>query len=107
MGKPNQRITRQFGENFKLVSSHRSNDYVFHRSVPLGLVTASVDGQSMVDNTALLETREAEFKLDTTKPYKINADTNGVCRLFHFPCHNAMLILPQTEYYTLLLASQP
>lgn len=66
---------------------------VFHRSVPLGLVTASVDGQSLIDNTALLESREAEFNLDTTKPYKINADTNGVCKLFHFPCHNAMLIL--------------
>jgi hypothetical protein len=33
----------------------------------------------LVDNTALLVTREAEFKLDTNKPFKINADTNGVC----------------------------
>src|SRR5712675_1983316 len=49
------------------------------RSIPLGLVTASVPGQALVDNTALLEAREAEFKLDTTKPFKINADTNGVC----------------------------
>jgi hypothetical protein len=65
---------------------------VFHRSVPLGLVTASVDGQSLVDNTALLETREAEFKLDTAKPFKINADTNGVCGSFHLPCRNAGLI---------------
>jgi hypothetical protein len=79
---------------------------VFHRSVPLGLVTASVDGQSLVDNTALLETREAEFKLDTTKPFKINADTNGVCGSFHLPCCNAGLRLAQTECYTLLLASQ-
>jgi len=61
---------------------------VFHRSVPLGLVNASVDGQSLVDNTALLETREAEFELDTTKPFKINADTNGVCGSFHLPCCN-------------------
>jgi hypothetical protein len=36
----------------------------------------------LVDNTALLETREAEFKLDTNKPFKINADTNGVCESF-------------------------
>jgi hypothetical protein len=61
---------------------------VFHRSVPLGLVTASVGGQSLIDNTALLETREAEFKLDTTKPFKINADTNGVCGSFHLLCRN-------------------
>jgi len=59
---------------------------VSYRSVPLGLVTASVDGQSLVDNTALLETREAEFKFNTTKPFKINADTNGVCRSFHLSC---------------------
>jgi len=51
-----------------------------HRSIPLGLVTASLNGQALIDNTAILETREAEFKLDTTKPFKINADTNGVCR---------------------------
>ena len=33
------------------------------------------------DDRALLETREAEFALDTTKPSKLNADTNGVCEL--------------------------
>jgi aminopeptidase 2 len=54
-------------------------------SVPLGLVTASVRGQSLIDNTALLETREAEFKLDTAKPFKINADTNGVYRVLYTP----------------------
>jgi hypothetical protein len=52
------------------------------RSVPLGLVTASAPGQALVDNTALLETREAEFNFDTDKPFKINADTNGVCESF-------------------------
>jgi len=64
---------------------------VHHRSVPLGLVTASADGQSLIDNNALLETREAEFKLDMTKPFKINAETNGVCGSFHVPCRNAGL----------------
>lgn len=79
---------------------------VFHRSVPLGLVTASVDGQSLVDNTALLETREAEFKLDTTKPFKINADTNGVCGSFHLACRTITKARSQTECYTPQLASQ-
>ncbi len=54
-----------------------------YRSVPLGLVTTSAHGQSLIDNAAILETREAEFKFDTTKPFKINADTNGVCGSFH------------------------
>lgn len=80
---------------------------MFHRSVPLGLVTASVDGQSSIDNTALLVTRDAEFKLDTTKPFKINADTNGVCGSFDLHCRNAGLKLcAQTGCCTLLLASQ-
>ncbi|KAH9070829.1 leucyl aminopeptidase [Lactarius deliciosus] len=52
-------------------------------SVPLGLVTAAAPGQALVDNDALLVTREAEFALDTSKPFKVNADTNGVCELSH------------------------
>lgn len=44
-------------------------------------MTAAAPGQARVDNSALLETREAEFALDTTKPFKLNADTNGVCEL--------------------------
>lgn len=74
--------------------------------MPLGLVTASVHGQSLIDNTALLETREAEFNLDTAKPFKINADTNGVCGSLHLACHSAELSRAQTGFYTLLLALQ-
>lgn len=47
----------------------------------MGLVTAAAPGQALVDNSALLETREAEFALDTSKPFKVNGDTNGVCEL--------------------------
>jgi aminopeptidase 2 len=54
-------------------------------SVPLGLVIAAAPGQARVDNRALLETREAEFALDTTKPFKLNADTNGVYRVLYTP----------------------
>jgi hypothetical protein len=54
-----------------------------YRSIPLGVVTASAHGQALIDNTPILETREADFKLDTTRPFKINADTNGVCVSFH------------------------
>ena len=44
-------------------------------------MTAAAPGQARVDNRALFETREAEFALDTTKPFKLNANTNGVCEL--------------------------
>jgi len=54
-------------------------------SVPLGLISASVPGQASVDRITLLEAREAEFELDTTKPFKINADTNGVYRVLYTP----------------------
>ena len=38
-------------------------------------------GQALVDNSALLKTHETELSLDTSKPFKFNADTNGVCEL--------------------------
>ncbi|KAH9169598.1 leucyl aminopeptidase [Lactarius sanguifluus] len=60
-------------------------------SVPLGLVTAAAPGQALVDNGALLETREAEFLLDTSKPFKINADTNGVYRVLYTPTRLATI----------------
>jgi hypothetical protein len=50
-----------------------------YRFIPRGLVTSSTPGQGLVDNIALLVTREAEFKLDTNNPFKIYADTDGVC----------------------------
>ncbi|KAH9981908.1 leucyl aminopeptidase [Russula compacta] len=60
-------------------------------SIPLGLVTASAPGQALIDNNILLEAREAEFKLDTTKPFKINADTNGVYRVLYTPTRLAAI----------------
>ena len=44
-------------------------------------MSAAAPGQARVDNGALLETREVEFALDTAKPFKLNADANGVCEL--------------------------
>ena len=49
--------------------------------MPLGLVTAAVLGWAIIDNGALLEKRKAERSLDTSKPFKINVDTNSVCKL--------------------------
>ncbi|KAI9451359.1 leucyl aminopeptidase [Lactarius psammicola] len=60
-------------------------------SVPLGLVTAAAPGQALVDNGPLLETREAEFALDTSKPFKVNADTNGVYRVLYTPTRLAAI----------------
>ncbi|KAI0064922.1 leucyl aminopeptidase [Artomyces pyxidatus] len=54
-------------------------------TVPLGLLTASEAGQSIVDNKAVLSEREAEFKIDTAKSFKLNADTHGVFRVLYTP----------------------
>ena len=83
MGRRDPKTMRPFGNPPSSLLPSFSQPLRCDRSVPLALVTISAHGQSLIDNTAILETREAEFKFDTTKPFKINADTNGVCRSFH------------------------
>jgi aminopeptidase 2 len=46
------------------------------------------DGKSTVDRTAILQTRETTITLDTSKPFKLNGGTTGVCASYpHFPLH--------------------
>ncbi|KAK7463560.1 Aminopeptidase 2 mitochondrial [Stygiomarasmius scandens] len=52
-------------------------------SIPLSILTIDSNGKSIVDRTAILDTREKEFHLDTSKPFKINAGTNGVYRVLY------------------------
>jgi hypothetical protein len=51
------------------------------RNVPLGIVTEK-DGQRSVDNTPLLSERTTHIDLDTSKPFKLNAGSAGVCASF-------------------------
>lgn len=37
------------------------------------------DGKAVHDKKAILEEREKAFELDTSKPFKLNAGTVGVC----------------------------
>lgn len=50
-----------------------------YRTVPLSLLSVGKDGKPTVDNSLVLDTREKVIPLDTTKPYKLNANTTGVC----------------------------
>ncbi|THV07366.1 leucyl aminopeptidase [Dendrothele bispora CBS 962.96] len=51
--------------------------------IPLSILTVDSNGKPTVDRTAILDTREKEFPLDASKPFKINAGTNGVyCVLY-------------------------
>ncbi|KAF5367551.1 hypothetical protein D9758_003664 [Tetrapyrgos nigripes] len=52
-------------------------------SIPLNILTLDANGKPTVDRTALLEKREQEFPLDTSKPFKVNAGTNGVYRVLY------------------------
>ena len=49
------------------------------RTIPLSLVTAGPDGKAVVDHSVVLDTREKFIPLDTSKPFKLNAGTVGVC----------------------------
>jgi hypothetical protein len=51
------------------------------RSVPLGILTVTEAGEVHVDKTAILTEREKTFALDTSKNFKLNAGTVGVCKL--------------------------
>jgi aminopeptidase 2 len=47
-------------------------------SVPLALLTTDGDKVN-VDNSIVLDTREKTLAIDTSKPFKLNAGTYGVC----------------------------
>ena len=54
------------------------------RTIPLSLLTVSEDGKATVNRDLLLDEREKYIPLDTSKPFKLNADTTGFCE-FHQP----------------------
>ncbi|KXN92312.1 Aminopeptidase 1 [Leucoagaricus sp. SymC.cos] len=59
------------------------NETIWH--VPLRILTADSDGKAITDNEIILTKQEQFFKLDTSKPYKLNADTTGVYRVLYEP----------------------
>ncbi|CDO74865.1 hypothetical protein BN946_scf185004.g15 [Trametes cinnabarina] len=46
-------------------------------TVPLNLLTVGSDGQPVLNKEVLLDEREKFISLDTSKPFKLNADTTG------------------------------
>ncbi|KAI0029430.1 peptidase family M1-domain-containing protein [Vararia minispora EC-137] len=53
-------------------------------TVPLSILSYK-DDKPLRDNSAVLDTREATFKIDTSKPFKLNAETTGVYRVLYEP----------------------
>lgn len=52
---------------------------VFGRSVPLSLLTLDENGNPRIDRRILLNQREMTIQLDSSKLFKLNAGTTGVC----------------------------
>ncbi|KAG8691051.1 Aminopeptidase 2 mitochondrial [Ceratobasidium sp. 423] len=59
------------------------NQTIWH--IPLSLLTTGADGKATVDHSIVLSERETEIKLDTSKPWKLNAGTVGVFRTAYTP----------------------
>ncbi|KAG9123895.1 Aminopeptidase 2 mitochondrial [Ceratobasidium sp. 392] len=80
-------------ENWGLITGHRflstgdaseaENKTIWH--VPLSLLTTDANGKKTVDHGVVLSEREADIKLDTSKPWKLNAGTVGVFRTAYTP----------------------
>ncbi len=49
------------------------------RTIPLNLLSVSDEGKAVLNKDLLLDEREKFISLDTTKPFKLNADTTGFC----------------------------
>ncbi|KAF8603360.1 hypothetical protein BDV93DRAFT_523426 [Ceratobasidium sp. AG-I] len=54
-------------------------------TVPLSLLSTGADGKTTIDHRIVLAEREADFKLDTSKSWKLNAGTVGVFRTAYTP----------------------
>lgn len=71
--------TKLSGVIRKYVQEHFSTN-CYHRKIPLNILTTDANGKSTIDRSIVLSEREATYKIDTSRPYKINAGTSGVCQ---------------------------
>jgi len=49
------------------------------RYIPLNVLSTNSAGKTTIDRQPVLEEREGTVTVDTTKPFKLNAGTSGVC----------------------------
>ncbi|KAG6821168.1 hypothetical protein H0H93_005388 [Arthromyces matolae] len=54
-------------------------------NVPLSILSADEDGNPVLNKKPVLDAREQTFKLDTARPFKLNAGTVGVYRVLYTP----------------------
>jgi hypothetical protein len=76
-----QNMTKSSGEVLRwqfLLNAHKP-----HRKIPLSILTKNGHDTSFIERSHVLSKRETMVDLDTSKPFKLNAGTTGVCKL---PC---------------------
>ncbi|TFK46426.1 leucyl aminopeptidase [Heliocybe sulcata] len=54
-------------------------------TIPLQILSVNGHGKAVIDKDAILEEREQTIPLDTSKPFKLNADTTGLYRVLYTP----------------------
>ncbi|KAL0581102.1 Aminopeptidase 2 mitochondrial [Marasmius crinis-equi] len=52
-------------------------------NVPLSILSVQADGTTSIDRTLVLDEREKIYPLNTSRPFKLNAGTNGVYRVLY------------------------
>jgi hypothetical protein len=53
--------------------------YFLIRYIPLNVLSTDDSGKASIDRKVVLEGREITIPVDTSKPFKLNAGTSGVC----------------------------
>ncbi|TFK50212.1 hypothetical protein OE88DRAFT_1736470 [Heliocybe sulcata] len=54
-------------------------------TVPLQILSVNGHGEAVIDKDAILDEREKMIPLDTSKPFKLNANTTGLYRVLYTP----------------------
>ncbi|KAI9069951.1 hypothetical protein FKP32DRAFT_1557693, partial [Trametes sanguinea] len=55
--------------------------------IPLNILSVQAYGFPWIDSTVLLASREKFIRLNTSKPFKVNAGTKGFCESPSCPLH--------------------
>ncbi|KAG9049074.1 Aminopeptidase 2 mitochondrial [Tulasnella sp. UAMH 9824] len=63
--------------------SEKENETLWQ--IPLNIKTADASGKVSTDHSVVLSERESTIPLDTSKPFKLNAQTTGIYRVAYTP----------------------
>jgi len=75
------------------------------RKIPLNLLAVNQNGESRIQRDIVMTAREETYEIDTTRPYKLNAGTSGVCAFLlemiksMLICHRSCLIHARAHHH--------